>query len=152
FDFLPEAEQRQGLWQLLAGAQRDTTLRLIKDDTPLTGRIEDAAGRPAAGVAVTLEAVWANEKNDLSAWLEAVGRDPRFAATHMLLPVAIQGKGLRRFAATTDDGGRFRLAGIGSGRLAYLQITGPGVAAATVLARTQAGPRLDIANLDSFLW
>src|SRR5262249_23260368 len=69
FDFLPETEQNQaGLWHRLSGTRRDATLRLVKDDTPLTGRIESAAGKPAAGVTVCLEAVWANEKNDLSAW------------------------------------------------------------------------------------
>src|SRR5262249_43378526 len=76
----------------------------------------------------------------------------QFEATHKLLPLGVQGKGLGRFSATTDREGRFRFRGIGAGRLVGLQLSGPGVAIATVLARTQAGPRVDVANLGNFLY
>jgi len=55
-------------------------------------------------------------------------------------------------SATTDARGNFHFAGIGSGRLACLQLSGPNMATATVLARTQAGPRVEVANLGSFLY
>ena len=148
-DFMPEAKRN---WAGLSWGRRDATLRLTKDDAPLTGRIEDAAGRPAAGVTVRLEAVWTNEKNDLTEWLAAVGRDQQFEATNRLLPLTLRGKGLERFSATTDAEGRFRFTGIGAGRVACLKLSGPGVAAATVLARTQAGPRLDVADLANFIY
>jgi RNA polymerase sigma factor (sigma-70 family) len=154
FDFLSETERGRG--KLLGGLTKrrgGATLRLVKDDAPLTGRVEDAAGKPMPGVKVRLELVWANPKNDLTAWLAAVGRDQRFEATHKLLSLTLQGKGLGRLSATTTDArGNFRFAGIGSGRLACLQLSGPNMATATVLARTQAGPRVEVANLGSFLY
>jgi hypothetical protein len=91
--------------------------------------------------------VWANEKNDLSGWLAAVGEnDPLGQRMSRLLPLALLGKGLARFATTTDGAGRFRLPGVGSGRVACLELSGPGLALTGVLARTEAGPRVDVAN------
>jgi RNA polymerase sigma factor (sigma-70 family) len=119
-------------------------LKLAREDTPLTGRIETPDGKPVAGATVRLEMVYANDANDLTAWNAAVGRNEDFGATRKYLPRELGGDGLGRFAATTDKEGRFQLTGIGANRVVSLRLGGPGLAAATIIACTQRGSRLDM--------
>jgi RNA polymerase sigma factor (sigma-70 family) len=146
-DFLPKQERDKvgpisrwadGMW---AGAP---VLKLTRDDVPLTGRIETPDGKPVAGAAVRLERVFANDANDLAAWEAAIGRREDFGAAHKFLPRELGGDGLGRFAATTDRDGRFKLTGLGANRVVSLRLAGHGLAAATIVARTQRGSRLDV--------
>ena len=111
-------------------------LKLTKDDAPLTGRVETPDGRPVAGATVGLEWVYANDANDLTAWDAAVGPVEDFGAARKHLPREFGGIGLARFAATTDREGRFELRGLGANRVVSLRLGGPGLAAATIIART----------------
>jgi protocatechuate 3,4-dioxygenase beta subunit len=81
-----------------AVAQGELTLRLVKDDVPIRGRVRDLEGRPVAGAAV--EVVRAADL-EVYSWAG--------------LPEKI----------TTDKDGRFTLTGVGRGRSARLLITGP---------------------------
>jgi RNA polymerase sigma factor (sigma-70 family) len=47
----------------------DLTLRLTKDDVPITGRILDLQGKPVAGVTVGVHGLYWSAKEDLTAWL-----------------------------------------------------------------------------------
>jgi RNA polymerase sigma factor (sigma-70 family) len=146
-DFLPKEEKEKvGPFARLSAALSDGTpvLKLARDDVPLTGRVETPEGKPVAGATVRLESVYGNDKNDLTAWNAAVHRKEDFGAARKHLPRELGGDGLRRFAATTDKQGRFRLTGIGANRVVSLRLGGPGLAAATIVARTQRGSRLDM--------
>jgi RNA polymerase sigma factor (sigma-70 family) len=145
-NFLPKAERdKVGPISWFVGGSWDnsTVLKLARDDIPLTGGIETPDGKPVAGANVRLETLYANDANDLTAWNAAVGRKEDFGAARKHLPRELGGDGLGRFAATTDREGRFTLRGIGANRVAALRLGGPGLAAATIVARTQRGPRLD---------
>jgi RNA polymerase sigma factor (sigma-70 family) len=146
-DFLPREERdKVGPISLFTGGLWGSApvLKLTRDDTPLTGRIETPDGKPIAGASVRLEAVYANDANDLTAWNAAVGRREDFGAARKHLPRELGGAGLARFAATTDQQGRFALRGLGAHRVVSLRLGGPGLAAATIVARTERGPRLDL--------
>jgi RNA polymerase sigma factor (sigma-70 family) len=151
-DFLPKQERDKvgpisrfagGLWA------SPPVLKLTGDDAPLSGRIETPEGKPLAGATVRLEWVYANDANDLTAWSAAIARKEDFNAARKHLPRELGCDGLGRFAATTDKEGHFQLTGIGANRVVSLRLGGPGLAAATIVARTQRGPRLDT-NLASF--
>jgi RNA polymerase sigma factor (sigma-70 family) len=146
-DFQPKEERNKvgpisrftgGLWGSAP------VLKLTRDDAPLSGRIETPEGKPVAGATVRPSWVYANDANDLTAWSAAVGRKEDFNAPRKHLPRELGGDGLGRFAVTTDKEGRFTLTGIGANRVATLRLAGPGLAAATIVARTQRGPRLDM--------
>src|SRR5947209_6223072 len=48
----------------------DMTLRLTKDDVPITGRVLDLQGKPVAGATVSVHNLfWPKKGNDLTAWL-----------------------------------------------------------------------------------
>jgi RNA polymerase sigma factor (sigma-70 family) len=146
-DFLPKQERdKVGPISRLAGGPWDSApvLKLTRDDVPLTGRIETPDGKPVAGAAVWVERVFANDANDLAAWDAAIGRHEDFGTAHKFLPRELGGDGLSRFAATTDRDGRFKLTGIGANRVVSLRLAGRGLAAATIVARTERGSRLDV--------
>ncbi|HLJ97556.1 MAG TPA: sigma-70 family RNA polymerase sigma factor [Gemmataceae bacterium] len=153
-DFLPKHERDKvnPFARLEAGFLGSAAvLKLARDDFPLTGRIETPEGKPVVGADVRLETVYANDANDLTAWLAAIGRKENFGSAHKYVPHEVHSEGLGCFLATTDAQGRFRLTGIGSNRLVELRLSGPGLAAATILARTQPGLRLDIPNASQAL-
>lgn len=128
---------------------RNNVLKLSKGDIPLSGRIETPEGKPISGATVYLEQVYANDNNDLTAWHAACDRKEDFGKIWQHLPRELAGDRLKRLAVTTDKEGRFQLTGIGANRVVSLSLSGPGVAAATILARTERGARLDL-NLSNF--
>ena len=128
-------------------------LRLVKDDVPLHGRVETPEGMPIEGARVTLEGVWANAKGDLTSWVEAIQQNKNFGDARQHVPNEIGGTGLAHMiSARTDRIGQFRLPGIGRSRVVALRITGPALAAVTVLARTEPGARLNVNSLGEFFW
>src|SRR5262249_7203128 len=48
------------------------TLRLVKDEVPITGQIVDLEGNPIAGATLTVLQIRAAVEEDLGPWLEAV--------------------------------------------------------------------------------
>src|SRR5207248_2600320 len=51
-------------------SQTELTVRLAKDDAPITGRILDLQGKPVAGATVRVhEFFWPAKGDDLTAWL-----------------------------------------------------------------------------------
>ncbi len=129
-----------------AGATREPTLTLARDDVPLTGRVLDLQGRPVAGVAVRVVAVMAPPRGDLIAWLKgAEGKSTNeFWPEAHRLSLNFGGPGTLP-AATTGADGRFRLAGIGRDRIAVMDLRGESVAADFAVGTTRSdagGPPL----------
>jgi hypothetical protein len=130
-------------------------LRLVRDDVPVRGRVVDPQGRPVAGVAVRVRAIWeVNDGVDLDAMLASGAVDeenmlqiarrygdslgwatPTWRAEAPLWPGG-------RNTWTTGADGRFEVQGIGRDRIARLEFHGGGVADGTldVMARPPKAP------------
>jgi RNA polymerase sigma factor (sigma-70 family) len=139
------------------GKEGETTLRLVRDDRPVRGRVVDSQGRPVAGVVVRIRAIWeVSNGGDLDAMLASGAVDeedifrkarrygeslgwatPTWRAEAPLWPGG-------RNTWTTGADGRFEVQGIGRDRIARLEFHGGGVADGTldVMARpAKALPR-----------
>jgi RNA polymerase sigma factor (sigma-70 family) len=109
------------------GKKDDLTLKLVKDDVPITGQIVDLEAKPIPGVTLTVMQMNAAPGEDFSSWLEA-------AKAKKGLSLALEQKYLKRHTialcpkVTTDAEGRFRLTGIGRNRLVIARLDGPTIA------------------------
>ncbi len=104
----------------------ETTLRLVKDDVPIRGRVIDLEGQPIAGLSVEARLLAKPEEGDLTPWLNdqiQKGRDWRNPEVPMkLLWPALLGE---QYTAKTDANGRFHMSGFGRERLVIFKVTGP---------------------------
>jgi RNA polymerase sigma factor (sigma-70 family) len=117
------------------------TLRLVKDDVPITGRIVDLEGKPVAGATVTVLSVSAAPGEDLGNWLEAA------AAKKVKKDQSLRSFELPRAPRmTTDAEGRFRIsgAGIGRDRLVRARLDGSTIASQYVTILTRPGKPIDV--------
>jgi RNA polymerase sigma factor (sigma-70 family) len=126
-----------------SGKRADLTIRLVKDDVPITGQIVDLEGKPVPGVTLRVLQINAAPREDLGPWLEA-------ARTKEGLSLALEQKYIGRYTlalspkATTDAQGRFRLTGIGRNRLVRAQIDGPTVASQQLHILTRPGKAIEV--------
>jgi RNA polymerase sigma factor (sigma-70 family) len=124
---------------------KDLTLRLVRDDVPIAGRVLDLEGRPIRGVTVRPVVLSAYDNEDLSAWEVAMASANDINNNEA---IRLPSKGLELFrwrdelAVTTGADGRFRLTGIGRERVASLWLEGPTIVTSFVdsSARTRRGP------------
>jgi hypothetical protein len=129
------------------------TLRLVKDDVPIRGRVLTLEGKPIAGVRVRINdlepynqpQVYVPKKGDLTNWLAALKTSKNDAwdlertyfaglyssAFDLLFP-----------PATTEADGRFELRGLGRERLAHLRLEGPTIATQIVNVMTRPGEKI----------
>jgi RNA polymerase sigma factor (sigma-70 family) len=110
----------------------EVTLRLVKDDVPVTGRVLNLEGRPVAGATVYVGRV---EQVDLTEWL-AVRKREVLPGTGSIDGDALDGPA----AVKTDKDGRFRLTGLGRDRVAHLSIRDPGIESLDVQVIARPGP------------
>jgi RNA polymerase sigma factor (sigma-70 family) len=118
------------------------TLRLA-DDVAITGQIVDLEGKPVPGATLTVRQLRVARGDDLGPWLEAVQGKRGLSGTLEMryftrFPGALSGQ------ATTDAEGRFRLAGMGRGRLVTLLLEGPGIASQDLHVLTRPGKALEV--------
>jgi RNA polymerase sigma factor (sigma-70 family) len=125
---------------------KDFTLRLVKDDVPVEGRIIDLEGKPVAGVTVRPVFVRANLGGDLGPWFDAIRdkRDPPHEA-HLGIHFTAAQAGLTR-TAVTDADGRFRLSGAGRERIVALRLDGPAVESQFLNVMTRPGKRFRVGS------
>jgi RNA polymerase sigma factor (sigma-70 family) len=133
----------------------EMALRLVRDDVPVRGRVLDSQGRPVAGVAVRIRAIWeVKDGVDSDAMLASGAVDENMsqmarrygnvlgpaAPTWQADPTPLWPGG--RNAWTTGADGRFEVRGIGRDRVARLEFHGGGVADGTldVMARPAKAP------------
>ena len=120
----------------------ELTLRLPRDDVPITGRIVDQQGQPIAGVTVTVLEVECPTGGSLDGWLKAHEHpEDSHPPLYKLLPISLRCRTDPPFIppVTTDVEGRFRIAGIGRERVATLAILGPTIETVHVEVRTRPG-------------
>jgi RNA polymerase sigma factor (sigma-70 family) len=127
-----------------AGGKREgLTLRLVKDDMPITGHVVDLEGKPVAGATLTVLQINAAPGEDLGPWLEA-------ARAKKGLSLALEQEYLKRYTialapkVTTDAAGRFRLTGVGRHRLVWAQLDGPTVASQQLHILTRPGTAIEV--------
>jgi RNA polymerase sigma factor (sigma-70 family) len=132
---------------LKAAAAGERTVRLVEDGPPIEGRIVALEGRPVVGARVTVDRIWYvktgrdpyAETGDLAAWIAMVKdrgiRGSWDGLSHVPTRIA---------ATATDSDGRFRLAGIGRGRVAELLVSGPAIATTLLYAMSWNGPEAHI--------
>jgi RNA polymerase sigma factor (sigma-70 family) len=125
---LAVAEGRGCGWAKVGSAEEELTLRLVKDEVA-SGRILDADGRPVVGAQLTVDGVTAHTgpKREGFAFVYTLPWGPyiRDNANGWAGPLPGQPAVLK-----TDAEGRFRLAGVGRDRVAFLHLEGPGIATA----------------------
>jgi RNA polymerase sigma factor (sigma-70 family) len=121
------------------------TVKLVRADIPLEGRVLDLQGKPVPGITVRITAIAAAEDEDLKPWLQKVQKEKELFNVHYpraILPAAVAGL---TQAVTTGADGRFRLTGIGRERLVMLRFEGPGIETHDTTAMTHVGPTVRIA-------
>jgi protocatechuate 3,4-dioxygenase beta subunit len=138
------AKHGPGWVEIPAGEKRDDlTLRLVKDDMPITGQIVDLEGKPVAGASLTVLQINAANEENLGPWLKAA-KDKKgdlLTLEQSHLPrytVALAPK------VTTDGEGRFRLTGIGRDRLVRVLLEGPTLASQKLLILTRLGKPIEV--------
>ena len=122
-------------------------LRLSKDDQAISGRIVNIEGRPVVGAKLTLLSVATSENDDLSDWREeAVKSEADYYSARTKTARMMNGPQVRSLVkqATTDQQGKFRMPGIGNGRIAELLVEGPGIASEKIFARTEPGAEIQL--------
>src|SRR5262249_54717085 len=116
-------------WVVVTKGPADLTLRMAKDDTPLTGRVVDLEGRPLTGLQLTAMSAAAPETGDLADFLKDLeaGKSYVEALLHhlpnnLINPVIGRIRVPLLPATTTDANGRLWLDGFGRERLVELRI------------------------------
>ena len=117
----------------------------LAPDTVVQGRVLNLEGRPVAGVDVRVLELFKSNKRAIDAWHDAAARNPDAALDEDLFPLKIPPIGTADVSAdatfgmrnnlrvspatlataTTDAAGKFELRGLGTDRLAILELAGP---------------------------
>jgi RNA polymerase sigma factor (sigma-70 family) len=126
----------------------DLTLRLVKDDAPIRGRILDLQGKPVAGVQVRIHgSLYAPEQGDLTAWLANLKdekRDPNLVWHAHLTHLVSSAFDVYFPPVTTGADGRFYIKGIGRDRVAELRIDGPTIATEVIRVMTRPSETIHV--------
>jgi RNA polymerase sigma factor (sigma-70 family) len=114
---------------------KDRTLKLTKDDVPLTCRFVNLEGKPVAGVTARWVNVVVRPDNDLGPWLKDVAEDKIVPGTIPGMPTPAAQLGIMTNSKSDPDG-RIHLTGIGRGRIAAIRVDGPGIESRLVWVMT----------------
>ncbi|HEV3261593.1 MAG TPA: sigma-70 family RNA polymerase sigma factor [Gemmataceae bacterium] len=123
----------------------DLTLRVVKDDVPVAGRVLDLEGKPMAGVSVTVRGLLAPQKGNLKPWIEALkARKDGYPVQNDFLSGLTGGwigHDLGRLypPVTTGADGRFRLKNVGRERVVSIRVEGPTIETRDVQVMTRPG-------------
>jgi RNA polymerase sigma factor (sigma-70 family) len=129
------------------GTGGERTMRLVKDDVPITGRVLDLEGRPVAGATVRAGSVEARRGGGnldpwVNHWKKYSGKSS-YPPEALRLPVKMKEIGAEALglgSTTTDKEGRFRLTGFGRERVVRVQIAGEGIATTWLHVATRPRP------------
>ncbi len=125
------------------GKRDDLTLRLVKDDVPITGQIVDLEGKPVPGATLRVLQINAAAGDDVGPWLAA-------AKAKKGSTLQLEQQYFKRFTialspqVTTGTDGRFRLTGIGRNRLVRARLDGPTIASQYLNVLTRRGETIEV--------
>jgi hypothetical protein len=125
----------------------ELTLRLVRDDVSISGRIIDLQGQPVIEATVTVLEVACPAGESLDGWLKAVEHpDDSHPPLYKFLPISFRCQTDPPFIrpVTTGADGRFLVAGIGRERVATLEIQGPTIETVHVEVRTRPGATIRV--------
>ena len=133
----------------LPDAGRELTVRLARDDVPITGRLIDLEGRPVAGAVVQAERFLAPTGGDLTPWYRAAvaNGDATYydlEAKYLRFEVPLNATFPFPTKVTTNADGRFELRGIGRERIVELRVEGPTIRTMEVAAVTRPGSPVQV--------
>ncbi len=120
-------------------------LKLVPDDTPISGRVTTVDGEPVPAARVRVDRLWFNDEGNLDSWEEAAKDEKAdFYSLRRHTTKAINGPQLPFIIpdVTTDEKGCFTLRGIGRERIVQLLISGPGIESLEVKTRTRKGEKV----------
>jgi beta-lactamase regulating signal transducer with metallopeptidase domain len=105
----------------------DLTLRLVRDDVPIQGRIVTLEGNPVPGATIHVLRVEASPEENLRDWLDALANAGELWAqgTFKLTNTLRQDVSGLPAQVHTDQQGHFKLTGIGRQRVVNLRVEGP---------------------------
>jgi hypothetical protein len=129
------------------------TLRLVKDDVPIRGRVLSLEGKAIAGVRVGVNdfeplnqaPLYAPKKGDLTAWLAAAkapNKDAWELERNYFTELYCRAPDLFFPPVKTDQDGRFVMRGIGRERLVHLRLEGPTIATEIVSVMTRQSEKV----------
>ena len=130
---------------------RELTIRMSKDDPPLSGRLLDLEGKPLAGVTVRLTELMATrDGKSLTGFVEDLKR--RKVGYEVMRDHAggFEGTWLGRDISTffdvvkTGADGRFKLPGVGPDRIATLRFDRPGIESRTLRVLSQPAETITV--------
>jgi hypothetical protein len=124
----------------LSGVVRDVTVRLVRDDHPIEGRVLDLEGRPVAGAEVETSTLFDPPDGDLSRFIKEMTANPTGPHEAGLREAPFK---VRR---TTGPDGRFRLDGVGRERVVMFTVSGRTIAITRTFAMTKDVPPLRSSN------
>ena len=133
----------------LPDAGRELTIRLARDDVPITGRLVDLEGRPVAGATIQAERILASTSGDLSAWYNAARADNdatyhELDAKYLRLAIPLNATSAAATKVTTSADGRFAIRGIGRERIVELRVEGPTIRTMEVAVVTRLGSPVQV--------
>ncbi len=123
----------------------DWTLRLAKDDVPITGRIIDLQGKPIAGVTISVHGLFWPTKGDLTDMLRDLKEKKEGYTALSAHTIGLAGLWMDRdlgkiFPPTvTGADGRFCLRGVGRERVAQIRLQGDNIVIVERFAMTRPG-------------
>jgi RNA polymerase sigma factor (sigma-70 family) len=126
-------------WAELQDAKKDQAadIKLVKD-LPVVGRVVDTEGKPVAGAAVRVMAIFVPKDGKLDAFMTSWKNDwndaLRLIESRLYMPLdTFHGSG------KTDTDGKFTLAGLGAERVAQVEVVAQGYSKANLYVLTRAG-------------
>ncbi|QDT95901.1 BlaR1 peptidase M56 [Gimesia aquarii] len=126
-------------------AKQKPVLQLVPDEVPITGRIMNIEGKPVKGARVRVDRVWLNAENNLDAWEQAAKKkEADFYSLRNFTPESHNGPQMPSVIPDvhTDADGYFTIREIGKERIAKLLVSGPGIEANMISARTRRGEKI----------
>ncbi|HUG90608.1 MAG TPA: carboxypeptidase regulatory-like domain-containing protein, partial [Planctomycetaceae bacterium] len=126
-------------WADIEASALDEDVRLIlREDVPVEGRIVTTEGQPAIGVALHVNSIPVEGRDDVDRFIKSARGSS--GVYHNSVSLWLMRGGPVVEPVVTDVEGRFRIEGLGRDRVIRLEATGGGIGASRLAVVTRAAP------------